>query len=409
MSQENNLRLTNLSPLPDDSDKTVSSPIPAKNPLRLTQTIEEARSCAANLVTLDKLIGVALRGGASDLLLKVGQIPMFRFNGELYPLRDGPRIDANIITAMIAACANEAQIKKLEALEDIDTSYSSPLSGRVRVNIFRQRGEMGMVIRLIPSKVPSIDELNMQPIIKQIAECRRGLVLCTGATGSGKSTTLAAVIDHINRTRTAHIITIEDPIEYIHVDRRSMINQRELGGDTMSFSAALRSALRQAPDVILVGELRDTETIETALNAAETGHLVLSTLHTNDAADAMTRIMASMGSEKEAIVRTQLAENLRAVISQRLVLKKDRKSRCAAQEIMINTAIIRDRIVKGSPPNIVRDFISQGQNYGMQTFDQHLLHLCQSNIIDWEEGYANATNRDDFDLRRRGISVDQKA
>jgi twitching motility protein PilT len=163
-----------------------------------------------------------------------------------------------------------------------------------------------------------------------------------------------------------------------------MINQRELGCDTHSFAAALRSALRQTPDVILVGELRDTETIETALNAAETGHLVLSTLHTNDAADAMTRIMASMGSDKEAIVRTQLGENLRAVISQRLVLKKDRKSRCAAQEIMINTAVIRDRILKGSPPNIVRDFIAQGQNYGMQTFDQHLLHLCQSNVIDWE-------------------------
>jgi twitching motility protein PilT len=184
-----------------------------------------------------------------------------------------------------------------------------------------------------------------------------------------------------------------------------MINQRELGTDTASFSQSLRSALRQNPDVILVGELRDIETIETALNAAETGHLVFSTLHTNDAADAMTRMLASLGPAKETTVRTQLAESLRAVISQRLVRKKEKKGRCAAQEIMINTATIRERILKGAPPSIVRDFIGQGQSYGMQTFDQHLFQLCQSGVIDWEEGYNNATNRDDFHLRMRGIST----
>jgi twitching motility protein PilT len=405
---ENNLDKTIATPVNagTDSEKTTFTPAAIKKPISIPQSEQEIQT---NLVTLDKLIGVALRGGASDLLVKVGQTPMFRFNGDLYPLRDGPRIDAAVINAMIAVCATPEQIERLEKLEDIDTSYSNPQFGRVRVNIFRQRGDLGMVIRLVSSRIPSIDEMNMPPILKQIADCRRGLVLCTGATGSGKSTTLAALIDHINRTRTSHIITIEDPIEYLHTDRRSMINQRELGCDTTSFSAALKSALRQNPDVILVGELRDIATIETALTAAETGHLVLSTLHTNDAADAMTRILSAMGAEREAIVRTQLGENLRAVISQRLVRKKDKKGRCAAQEIMINTAAIRDKILKGSPPSIVRDFIAQGQNYGMQTFDQHLLQLCQNDVIEWEEGYANATNRDDFDLRRRGISTDQKA
>jgi twitching motility protein PilT len=382
-------------------EQTVFRPASQKPIVEFHQTANEIRN---NLVTLDNLLIVAMRGGASDLLLKVGQTAMFRYNGDLYPLRDGPRIGRETIEAMIAACATEEKIKKLENLEDVDTSYTSQSAGRVRVNIFRQRGELSMVIRLIPADVPSIDALGMQPIIKQIAEQKRGLVLCTGATGSGKSTTLAAMIDHINRVRTAHIITIEDPIEYLHIDKRSMVNQREVGTDAISFASSLRSALRQNPDVILVGELRDVETIETALNAAETGHLVLSTLHTNDAADAMTRIMGAMGPAKEGIVRTQLAESLKAVISQRLVRKKDKKGRVAAQEIMINTATIRERILKGAPANIVRDFIAQGQNYGMQTFDQHLFHLCQNDIIDWEEGYNYATNRDDFTLRARGIS-----
>ena len=392
--------------LTNTNDETkIFVPLSKKPFMEFKQTVHEVRN---NLVTLDKLLNVAMRGGASDLLLKVGQTPMFRYNGDLYPLRDGPRIDRSMIEAMIATCATEERIKKLENLEDVDTSYFSQLAGRVRVNIFRQRGELGMVIRMIPTEVPSIEQLGMPPIIKHIADYKRGLVLCTGATGSGKSTTLASIIDHINKTRTAHIITIEDPIEYMHTDKRSMIHQREIGSDTASFALSLRSALRQNPDVILVGELRDEETIETALNAAETGHLVLSTLHTNDAADAMTRMLSSMGTAKASVVRTQLAEGLRAVISQRLVRKKDKKGRCAAQEIMINTSTIRERIVKGDPPSIVRDFISQGQNYGMQTFDQHLFYLCDNGIIEWEEGYNNATNRDDFNLRMQGISADQR-
>jgi twitching motility protein PilT len=365
---------------------------------------EKSKEFLAHLNNLDALIGIAIRGGASDLLFKVGLVPMFRLNGDLYPLRDGPRIDSEMLECLTCGLLNEEQIKKFEQLQDIDFSYSSQKSGRVRVNLFRQRGEIGLVVRVIHSEIPTIDNLGMAPIVKQLASLKRGLILVTGATGSGKSTTLAAMIDHINRNKNSHIITIEDPVEYMHTDRKSLINQRELGLDTLTFAQAIKSALRQAPDVILVGELRDAETIEVALQAAETGHLVFSTMHTNDAADAMVRILSSLGADKEPIVRQQLAENLKGVISQRLVKRADKKGRVAAQEIMVLTATIREKILKGASPNIVRDFVSQGQNYGMQTFDQHLFQLYAAGYVEYEEAYANATNRDDFDLLVRGIS-----
>jgi twitching motility protein PilT len=371
----------------------------------LRQTEQEVKN---NLVTLEKLLNVAIRGGASDLLLKVGQTPMFRYNGDLYPLRDGPRIDRSMIEAMVHACVSQEKLQALDRLHDIDASYCSELGGRTRINIFRQRGELGMVIRLIPPEAPTIDQLGMSAVLKQITEAKRGLILVTGATGSGKSTTLAALIDHINRNRTTHIITVEDPIEYVHSDKRSMINQREISVDCVDFSNALRSAMRQNPDVILVGELRDPETLETALQAAETGHLVMSTLHANDAPDALTRLFGIMGAARESMLRLQLAESLRAIISQRLVRRRDRRGRVAAQEILINTATIRERILKGAAPGLLRDFVAQGQSYGMQTFDQHLLYLCQQGIIEIEEGHLNATNRDDFDLRIRGINADQR-
>lgn len=376
---------------------------PQRRKARVTQNVKEIKS---HLLNLDALLSIAVRGHASDLLLKVGQIPMFRLNGELYPLKDGPRIDRTLIETMAGSFLSADQLAHLDNMEDVDVSYTSARAGRVRINLFRQRGEIGMVIRIIPSEIPSIESLHLTPIIKTIAELRRGLVLVTGATGSGKSTTLAAMIDHINRTRTAHIITIEDPVEFVHTDRKCMINQRELGLDAKTFASALKSALRQAPDVILVGELRDAETIEIALQAAETGHLVFSTLHTNDAADAMVRILGACGASKEPIIRSQLAENLKAVISQRLVRRTDKKSRIAAQEILINTATIRERIIKGASPHIVRDFIAQGQNYGMQTFDQHLFQMYCDHSIDYDEAYLNATNRDDFDLKARGISAE---
>lgn len=371
---------------------------------RMPKTGADANLMKAQLGALDSLIALAVRGGASDLLIKVGQLPMFRVGGEVYPLKDGPKADRDLVETMAGALLSGDSLERFLNLHDVDISYASPKGVRARINIFRQRGELGMVIRIISPEIPSLEGLGLGPVFKEICDYRRGLVLVTGATGSGKSTTLAALIDFINKTRTAHIITIEDPVEFIHADKRSMVNQRELGLDSKSFADALRSALRQAPDVILVGELRDSETMEVALQAAETGHLVFSTMHTNDAADAMSRLLSALGPSRESVTRTQLGENIRAIISQRLVRRADKKGRVAAQEILINTATIREKILKGAHPSIVRDFISQGGTYGMQTFDQHLYYLFSNGFIDFEEGYQNATNRDDFALKCRGVS-----
>lgn len=354
------------------------------------------------------LLGSAVKGGASDLLLKQGQVPMFRWNGELYPSRNGPRIDGRFFMNLSAALLSSSNCERLNNMVDVDFSYQSVRGGRVRVNIFHQRGDLSLVARLIPSEIPTFEKLGMGKSIRNLAEQKRGLILVTGATGSGKSTTLAAMLDFINSTRTSHVITIEDPIEFVHSDKRSMFNQRELGLDTPTYAQALRSALRQAPDVILVGELRDSETVEVALQAAETGHLVLSTLHTNDAADSLLRILGMMGQEKESIVRAQLADSLRAVVSQRLIKRKD-SGRVAAQEVMVNTATIREKLLKGGHPSLVRDVIAQGGHSGMQSFDQHLAHLVQSDVIEYDEALANATNRDDFALRYNGVGDGREA
>jgi twitching motility protein PilT len=298
---------------------------------------------------------------------------------------------------------------RLNDIHDVDFSFQSHRGGRVRINIFHQRGELGLVARLIPTEIPTFEKLEMGLTVRQLMDQKRGLILVTGATGSGKSTTLAAMLDYINSTRTSHVITIEDPIEFVHNDKRSMFNQRELGLDTRSYAAALKSALRQAPDVILVGELRDAETTEVALQAAETGHLVLSTLHTNDAADSILRILGITGQDKETIVRAQLADSLRGVVSQRLIKRKDRPGRVAAQEIMVNTATIREKLLKGGHPSVVRDFIVQGAHSGMQSFDQHLIQLVNSGAVDYEEALRNATNRDDFALRFNGVSDGREA
>lgn len=357
----------------------------------------------------ETLLSSAVKGGASDVLLKQGQVPMFRWNGELYPSRNGPRLDSRFFENLAAAILNPVHCERLNDIHDVDFSFQSHRGGRVRVNIFHQRGELGLVARLIPSEIPTFEKLEMGKSVRQLMDQKRGLILVTGATGSGKSTTLAAMLDYINSTRTSHVITIEDPIEFVHNDKRSMFNQRELGLDTRSYAAALKSALRQAPDVILVGELRDAETTEVALQAAETGHLVLSTLHTNDAADSILRILGITGQDKETIVRAQLADSLRGVVSQRLIKRKDRPGRVAAQEIMVNTATIREKLLKGGHPSIVRDFIVQGAHSGMQSFDQHLIQLVNSGLVDYEEALRNSTNRDDFALRFNGVSDGREA
>lgn len=370
---------------------------------KIIKTDVEAKAKREAIELFEILLGSAVKGGASDLLLKQGQVPMFRWNGELYPSRNGPRIEGRFFSNLAAALLSANNCERLNNMTDIDFSYQSVRGGRVRVNIFHQRGDLSLVARLIPSEIPTFEKLEMGRNVRSLVEQKRGLILVTGATGSGKSTTLAAMLDFINSTRTSHVITIEDPIEFVHSDKRSMFNQRELGLDTPTYAQALRSALRQAPDVILVGELRDSETVEVALQAAETGHLVLSTLHTNDAADSLLRILGMTGLDKEAVVRAQLADCLRGVVSQRLIKRQDKAGRVAAQEIMINTATIREKLLKGGHPSLVRDVIAQGAHSGMQSFDQHLAQLVHNGIVEYEEALKNATNRDDFALRYSGV------
>jgi twitching motility protein PilT len=296
------------------------------------------------------------------------------------------------------------QKEKFKTNLDLDIAYSVPGLGRFRVNIFQQRGTVGIVCRVIPIGIKTIRDLMLPPVLERIASEPRGLVLCTGTTGSGKSTTLAAMIDQINATRTEHIITVEDPIEFLHRDKKSIVNQREVGIDTRNFAAALRSALREDPDVILVGEMRDYETIETALLAAETGHLVLSTLHTLDATETITRIISVFPPHQQKQVRLQLAAVLRAVVSLRLLPKADGKGRVPAVEVMIATATIRDCVENKEKTKLIRDYIEQGfSQYGMQTFDQSLLFLFKNGHITLEEALRRATNPDDFRLKIAGV------
>ena len=355
---------------------------------------------------VNDLLKIAVEHGASDLHLKVGTYPMMRVRGTLTPASEDRRIDHDDMVATVAAVIPAAHQETFRANHEVDFAYSVPGLGRFRTNAFQQRGTIGMIFRVIPTTIPSIDELALPPVLKTIAAEERGLVLVTGTTGSGKSTTLAAMIDEINSTRTAHIMTVEDPIEYLHRDNRSIINQREIGVDTNSFSHALRSALRQDPDVILVGEMRDFETIETALLAAETGHLVFSTLHTLDATETINRIIAVFPPHQQKQVRIQLASVLKAVISQRLVPTADHMRRAPAVEVLISTAFIRDAIIDKEKTHLIHGAIAQGTSqYGMQTFDQSLFSLFERGLIAYEEALRWASNVDEFKLRVQGIST----
>jgi twitching motility protein PilT len=355
---------------------------------------------------LNEILQIALRGGASDIHLKAGLPPMFRVDGSLVPLKDGRRLPPEEVARMAFGIMNEFQKEKFKTTNEVDLAYGVPGLGRFRVNVFQQRGTVGAVLRVIPFKVMSIKELLLPPSLEKICLEERGLVLVTGTTGSGKSTTLAAMIDHINATETNHIMTIEDPIEFLIRDKRSIVNQREVGVDTMSFGQALKSALRQDPDVILVGEMRDLETIETALTAAETGHLVMSTLHTLDATETINRIISAFPPYQQKQVRLQLASVLRGVVSQRLIPRADGKGRVAAVEILKTTARVRELIEDKDRTKEISDAISQGhQTYGMQTFDQSLMGLVKNNLVTYEEAHRQATNPDDFALRFSGISA----
>ncbi len=356
-------------------------------------------------IALDDLLRTAKAAGASDLHLKAGSYPMMRVHGTLVPASEERRLEREDTEAMVGQMLSDAQREKFKERLDLDLAYSVDGLGRFRCNVYQQRGTLGAVLRVISTKVPTIDDLGLPPILKRVAEEERGLVLVTGTTGSGKSTTLAALIDHINNTRSAHIMTVEDPIEYLHRDHRSIVNQREVTVDTMGFAPALRAALRQDPDVILVGEMRDHETVETALSAAETGHLVFSTLHTLDATETINRIIAVFPPHQQRQVRLQLASVLRAAVSQRLIPKADGQGRVAAVEVMIATPFIRDCIVDKEKTNMIPGAIASGTSqYGMQTFDQSIFGLYERGDITLDEALRWASNVDEFKLRIAGIS-----
>jgi twitching motility protein PilT len=353
---------------------------------------------------VDDLLRIAIGEGASDLHLKAGTLPFIRVAGELKPITDMMPLTPEDSLDMAFSMMSNRQKKRFKESSEVDIAYSIPQLGRFRVNVFQQRGTVAMVLRVIPDTMRSFTDLSLPPVIERISDEERGLILVTGTTGSGKSTTLAAIIDRINATRSGHIVTIEDPIEFIHRDRRAYISQREVDVDTHSFGDALRAALRQDPDVILVGEMRDHETISTALTAAETGHLVLSTLHTLDATETIIRIVSTYPPHQQKSVRIQLAGILKAVISMRLVRDVAGTGRVPAVEVMVATGLIRDYIVNEEKTSQITNAIAAGTSqYGMQTFDQSLFNLFQSGLITQKEALRNATNPNEIRLRMAGI------
>jgi twitching motility protein PilT len=354
---------------------------------------------------LDRVLTAARQLGASDVHLKAGLPPIFRIKGDLRTVRDVPALTREAIAQFAVHMMNDRQRADFEQHLDIDLAYGTPDGVRYRVNLFQQRGSVGMVLRLIPPEVPPFDRLNLPQAVLDLTNNARGIVLVTGATGSGKSTTLAAMIDYINTQQAYHIVTVEDPIEYTFRDKRSVLNQREIGFDTMSFSRALRAALRQDPDVILVGEMRDYETAEIAMTAAETGHLVLSTLHTVDATETVNRLISMFPTHQQQQARLTLASVLRGVISQRLLPRADGKGMVPALELMINTERVREMIEEPTRTREIKNAIQEGLHpYGMMTFDQSLASLVKERLVTYEEAVKHSTSPSDFALLFRGVS-----
>jgi twitching motility protein PilT len=353
---------------------------------------------------LNQILVEAVSQEASDVHIKEGAPPIFRVNGILKPWNKLKPFDHNDLSKMAFGLMNDWQKERFIKNREVDMGYEVYGLGRFRVNVFQQRGNMRIALRIVPYQIKTLEELHLPKVISNMALEQRGLILVTGTTGSGKSTTLASMIDIVNNNRNCHIITIEDPIEFIHEDKKSIVDQREIGSDTSTFSSALRVALRQDPDVILVGEMRDFETIETALTAAETGHLVMSTLHTLNATETITRIISVFPPYHQKQVRLQLSGVLKGVISQRLVPRADGKGRVPAVEVLVSTARVRECVIEKDKTNEINDAIAKGvTSYGMQSFDQSLMFLMQEKLITYEEALKHCNNPDDFALRVKGI------
>lgn len=382
---------------PDSGRKTRRSGF-LKMPVSRTETSYK--------MNFEDILRMALSKGATDVHLKAGVMPVIRRHGTLRPIAQNAEIlSGEAIDKMAFGLMDEKQRKHFEEYRELDLGYGISGLGRFRINIFRQRGTTRMVIRNIPFKVPTFEELTLPAIVSKISQYERGLVLVTGVAGSGKSSTIAAMIDDINRSMNKHILTIEDPIEFLIRDRKSLITQREIGIDSNSFARALRAGLRQDPDVILIGEMRDRETIENALLAAETGHLVFSTLHTLDATETINRILAAFDSGQQTQVRMQLAATLKAVISQRLATRKDGQGMVPAIEIMLNSARVREMIEDPEETHHIGQAIEEGSAaYGMQSFDQSLMELLNRDMITYEEALLHCARPEDFRIRFEGFT-----
>ncbi|HEY1360332.1 MAG TPA: type IV pilus twitching motility protein PilT [Thermoleophilaceae bacterium] len=362
---------------------------------------------------VDDALMRVIENEGSDLHIKVPSAPLIRRHGKLEPLEGEdpltPEVTEDVLGHMLK---NEAKIGEFERDNEVDFSYSLPGVARFRVNAFRQRGSVSLVCRAIPFQIKTAEELMLPDVINDLADEERGIILLTGTTGSGKSTTLAAMIDRINANQAKHIVTIEDPIEFLHRDKKSIINQREVGDDTESFARALRRVLRQDPDVILIGEMRDEETVRTALTAAETGHLVLSTIHTVDATESVNRIIDFFPEAEQMQARAMLAGTMKGVVSQRLVRTADENGRVAVCEILRMTGRVKDMIMNADETGRLHEAITEGTYYGMQTFDQALLGHVQAGRVTMDEALKAATHPHDFKLLvgsdgQRSTSVEQ--
>ena len=353
---------------------------------------------------MENIIKAAVDRDASDLHIKAGDVFRARIDGKLVPLTKQRLTPEQTKAIALKLIPSEVDRARIDDIKDYDCSWGAPGIGRFRVNILRQRSSFMIVMRVIPFEVPTIETLNLPRVLEGIGESERGMILVTGVTGSGKSSTMAAVINHINQNLNKHIVTLENPIEFLHRDLNSSVTQREIGPDTESFRHGLRAALRQDPDVILIGEMRDAETIDIAMKAAETGHLLISTLHTADAATTIARIVAMFPPGEQEVARIRLAESLKAVVSQRLLPKADGKGRIAALEIMVCTPTIRELIRDRNRVGEIKDYIEEGRDqYGMQSFDQHLMDLVDADAVTFETAKAAASNPADFELRLKTL------